>query len=54
MFWMQGPARSQEDNQQHREKSDDEASCEIDPCRMTLAGSGNAGNLRHLRLEAVR
>ncbi len=34
MFWMQGPARSQEDDQQHSEKSSDEARREIDPCRV--------------------
>ena len=54
MLRAKRPARSQEHDKEHGEKSEDKFDGGIRRSSCARAGAGNAGNLRHFRFEAVR
>src|SRR5882762_906114 len=54
VLWTKGPARSQKDNEKNGEHSDDKLDGRVRSCGRARASTRNAGNLRHLRLEAIR
>src|SRR5437879_4707236 len=52
VLWAKSPARSHKDNKEHGQKSDDKFDGGIR--RPGGTRPGNAGNLRHFGLEAIR
>src|SRR6266849_7685163 len=54
VFGAKSPARSKENDEKDSEKSDDQFDGGIRRCGRAGAGTGNAGNLRHFGLEAIR
>ena len=54
MLWTDSPARSYENSEKHGKKSDDQFDGGIGGRGRTRVRNGNAGNLRHFCLEAVR